>query len=66
MITAHDHGNCELCDELEARTERFAQSCRVLVEQWRLEELREHEDFPDEARKLARCMHQLHAVIESW
>lgn len=37
---------------------------RELLEQWRLEELREREDFPDEARKLARCSHQLHAIVE--
>lgn len=37
---------------------------RALLEQWRLEELREREDFPDEARKLARCSHQLQPIIE--
>ena len=37
---------------------------RGLVEQWRLEELREREDFPDEAQKVARCRHQLQPIVE--
>lgn len=37
---------------------------RQLVEAWRLEELRERVDFPEESRKVGRCKDQVHALVE--
>ena len=65
-ITSHNHGNCELCDAIEANSAAVLDKLRALLEQWRLEGLREREDFPDEARKLARCSHQLQPIVEHW
>ena len=53
----------QLADHLN-HTSAILDKLRSLVEQWRLEALREREDFPDETRKLMRCTHQLHFIVE--
>lgn len=62
MLSAHDHGNCELCQQLEDTVAGVLQALRALRDTWREDCRHMHSD--PAANALDSCIDDITPVIE--